>query len=570
MSLPTAVSEDDARVVEEALASRPEWYELSRVLHSAGEARGSEPLRMLSLAFVYDLVPPNQDDRRATAGSPYASMVESEAGAFPPRPGDVVDEVLAVWQSADEAIDDPIVQARIGDLLYVARGKQAHDHGRSGAAALVELAQSREWPALDRAECMARAIEILAELNDRTALADAVEIARELGDELLEQEHPGPPFIVLRTLTRLKADQRPRGLEQLLDRTEGRFNAGHAGQAALAIAADATDDPERRLVLRRRQLDLRIREADEAEGLTKVHFLQRAHEFARRYGFTHEASELLKQQQDLPEEELGLQAIDTGVEIPREVIEGEIDRVVGSHAVDAIDALRRLGSLPPPGGSNEDLDREVEQQDRDYPLARLFPQQLFGPHVSVPLFIAASDESKRLLARARQRKLHADFYGALLIAPMLDEIKARHHQPTRDALAKHFSTELIGDERGERFARAVELFWEEQYDEAAHVLAPRLESVLRELARAVGITIVKPAEEGKFGGVIALGSVMSKLRGLLADAAWHDYIEALLCDPLAMNLRNDIAHGLAGRVGPVNAGLLIQAACYLALVRKSG
>lgn len=128
------------------------------------------------------------------------------------------------------------------------------------------------------------------------------------------------------------------------------------------------------------------------------------------------------------------------------------------------------------------------------------------------LFIAASEDSKRLLARARQRKLHADFYGALLIAPMLDEIKARHG-PSRDALTKHFATELIGEERGERFARSVELFWEEQYDESAHVLAPRLESVLRELARAVGITIVKPAEEGKFGGVITLGRVMSNSEG---------------------------------------------------------
>lgn len=40
-----------------------------------------------------------------------------------------------------------------------------------------------------------------------------------------------------------------------------------------------------------------------------------------------------------------------------------------------------------------------------------------------------------------------------------------------------------------------------------------------------------------------------------------------MCDPLALNLRNNIAHGLAGRVGRSNAALLIQAACYMALFR---
>jgi hypothetical protein len=41
----------------------------------------------------------------------------------------------------------------------------------------------------------------------------------------------------------------------------------------------------------------------------------------------------------------------------------------------------------------------------------------------------------------------------------------------------------------------------------------------------------------------------------------------LLCEPLAINLRNDIAHGLIPIVGGTSAALLLHAACFLALLR---
>ena len=60
---------------------------------------------------------------------------------------------------------------------------------------------------------------------------------------------------------------------------------------------------------------------------------------------------------------------------------------------------------------------------------------------------------------------------------------------------------------------------------------------------------------------------MSKLRELEPDVGWLDYLEALLCDPLSINLRNDIAHGIVEQVGSAGAALLLQAACFLALLR---
>lgn len=567
MSLPEALTQQEIRNVQEALAGRPTWLALSHALEAEAKAQGGEGLRMLSIAFVYDLIDPSHEGRRTIAGGPYATMLESEVGTFPPRPTEVIDEVRSLWRSATGVVDDPIVRARIGDLLYVAEGKRAHADGRAGARELVRLAGLAEWSAIDRAVCLSRAMEVAAELNDRELLETATLKVIALIDELLGDEHPGPPFILVRALIALKPDRRPECLDELLTRVIQRFDGDPAQERALALAARATSDDERRRVLRSRQLELRIREIETAEGLAKVSALQSAIELARRHGFAAEAADLLKQQQDLPREELGFESMTSSVEIPTDAVRAQVDLIVGSQAADLFDALIRLGEFGPPGGSNDDIDREVEQQAKDFPLLGLFGQSTFSSVSSAPNFIANDPESKRLLARGQQRQLHASFYGDILIVPMIGEAAAHHGRPSPEQVSAHFATELIGPERGERIARALELFWDGEHDDAAHVIAPRLESILRDVARRGGITIVKPAQEGRFGGVVSLGLVMAKLRELHDDAPWLCYLEALLCDPLAINLRNDIAHGLAGRVGALNAGLLIHAACYLALLR---
>jgi hypothetical protein len=82
MTLPSQLSDEEIRVVREALTGRPSWLELARALEAEATTHDSEALKMLSLAFIYDLISPSQDARRTTAGSPYASMIESDLGCF--------------------------------------------------------------------------------------------------------------------------------------------------------------------------------------------------------------------------------------------------------------------------------------------------------------------------------------------------------------------------------------------------------------------------------------------------------------------------------------------------------
>lgn len=522
------------------------------------------------MAFVYDFVPQSQDGRRETAGGAYATMWEGAEGTYPPRVSEVHDEVRALWRSVLGVVGDPIVCSRLADLLYVAEGGSAHAEGRRAASCFVELADEPEWAAIDRAECMARALEIFTELNDRSSLAASARRTVALVDELLGQEHAGPPLIALRALLALKPKSRPADLLDLLERIIAHFENTTHEAGVLGIAADATTDQQKKAALRRRQLQAKVDEARRAEGIAKVALLSRAIELGRRYGFAAEADALLKELQNMPQSELDLQSIEVNTELPVEEIRQEVDRLVGSGAADAFDALRRIGAgVGPPGGSNADVDAAVDDQNREFPLSHLIGQTILGDESAAPHFVADEDDDKRRVERGRLRKMHADFLGQVLLGPLLDAVIEHHGRPSHEELTAHFATELIGEVRAERIARALELFWDQEYDDSAHVLVPRLESILRDVARARGVTIVKHVGEGTYGGVASLNVVMAKLRALDPDVDWLDYLEALLCDPLAINLRNLIAHGITPRTGGTGAALLLHAACFLALLRPA-
>jgi hypothetical protein len=90
-------------------------------------------------------------------------------------------------------------------------------------------------------------------------------------------------------------------------------------------------------------------------------------------------------------------------------------------------------------------------------------------------------------------------------------------------------------------ARALELFWDRQSDESAHLLVPRIESTIRDMARRSGLTVMREPIGEKPGGTRTLGILLLELQGAMPDDGWHDYIYNVLADQFGLNLRNEIA-----------------------------
>jgi hypothetical protein len=133
-------------------------------------------------------------------------------------------------------------------------------------------------------------------------------------------------------------------------------------------------------------------------------------------------------------------------------------------------------------------------------------------------------------------------------------------------LTEFFTTPLIPPDVAERIGRAVELYWQGQPDESAHLLVPRLEATIRTIARECGLATFREPQGAKPGGARALGDLLLAMKERI-DESWQRYLWNLLCDPVGVNLRNRIAHGLVEKVGRKDAALLIHAACHLSLLK---
>jgi hypothetical protein len=84
-----------------------------------------------------------------------------------------------------------------------------------------------------------------------------------------------------------------------------------------------------------------------------------------------------------------------------------------------------------------------------------------------------------------------------------------------------------------------------------------------------GMTVISLPVGERPGGVRVLGELMKEAlaRNVMRDVSRTRYLYNLLCDPYGMNLRNAIAHGFLITARREDAALLIQAVCYLRLLK---
>lgn len=555
----------DPRIIESLKTSvegASSWEDVRAQLRNLDPEGEDEGLRPFYFAFSFCLLE-RTSKRRDRAGGPFGSMVAGEGWRFPPALPDIEEEDVEAWADAFDSLDVPVLRARVGDLLWERRAQPRPDLWARGACdALLALAERDDWPEIERARLLTRALELARAVGDEERARSVVEAAVTFveADITSDKGGPGVSLIPLRSLVDLRPEERPDVLDDLLLRTGERYGADpYVTDAVAELRARLLDD-EARQELRRGQVARWREEATKGDTMMRVFRLEQALELARTFGLQEEAEELRRELGDIRPEQLDLKEISAEVEMPRE----EVDRFLSlfRNAPSWQAALNLLTAQPPPGGSPADLEAHVEQIMADSPLQFLFSKAIVGPESAGAIFRATDEASHKRVALAEERARAAGFWG-LFAADALDIIAETFEHPTRAALTEFFTSELIEAEVAERMARAFELYWDEQPDESAHLLIPRLERVIRGMARRVGVPVFREPEGTKPGGVEGLGSLLQDISGAFADPGWHAYLVVLLSDPLGLNLRNVISHGLTPQVGRPAAALLLQAACLL-------
>jgi hypothetical protein len=555
--------------VERALSDADSWYRVYDKLREAVPDGEAERYRALIWGFGYDLVRPEETDRREREGSAFGAMFEFTHGRMPPRLADVPDADVELWAAANDAIADHRSRSRLADLLWSRRfGERPDLAAREAARSLLDLSLDEGWNELGRADGLVRGLEIALELSDQELTGRVTNRITHVTREELElgEDRPGISFTLLRSLVDLPEALRPAELEQLIELSEEVYGSD-AFQLDTAIDLRAQlVGPERKRELRSRQVENWRRRAGDAQGLTRLAFLQSALDLARVHGLTQQAESLRVELAELNEEDLDLKVLSAEVQMPTDQIDAHIDSFITADHWRA--SLTRFGAYGPPGGEPEEIDRRVEQAMNDHPLQYLFQKVVLDSDSGIPVFRASDPDEHKRAARAEHRVFALRFWGHFA-GEILRRVEAKCGRPPHNELVEFLTTELIEVGNAETIALGIELWWDGRPNESAHLIAPRLEAVIRGIARDLGLAIVREPERNKPGRVRGLGALMEVIDGRLGTPGWSEYLQSLLCDPLALNLRNVIAHGLREEIASDDTALLIHAACFLALLRGS-
>ena len=549
-----------------ALERADSWYEIySRITKAVPEGEENR-YRGLVWAFGYHLIEPGNTEGRDREGSPFGAMFEFDGKRLPPRLADVPEEDVTSWVEAFEAVDNPRLRSRVGDLLWERKQQPRPDEkARAACTALVDLAADPNWEPMLSTDGLVRALELAKSLSDETLRETVVEAMVKTTADELQSEHnrPGIPFSLLGPLVDLPESARPADVEKLLAQAEAKYGADpHHVETAVDLKVRIAA-PEDIAELRRRQVQTWREAATKAEGLVRVAFLESALETARTHGLAEEAKQIRVELGSITEEELDLKKISGETKVDRKLVEEFVASCVKFDKWE--DSLTRFGIHGPPGGEPEQLDSEVVKQMADSPIQFLVTKMVIDPDSGAAIFRATDEPTHRKAATAQQRVFAARIWS-VFAAEVLHRFEDTYGRPDRQHLTKFFTAAFIDEAIAERVARAFELWWDGQSDEAAHILAPRIEAIIRELARQMGLPVIREPIADKPGGVRSLGDLLHALEGRLPTAGWHAYLFNLLSDPLGLNLRNVIGHGMRADIANEDAALLLHAACFLRLV----
>jgi hypothetical protein len=443
-----ALTKETLAHLNEVAGRVADFHEAETVLREGpAEDLEAKQIGALRIAFGYMLRLRSESDPETDDG-PFGCMWSGldDAGKpvqFPPPLSEVPAESIELWREAFEASEAPIVRARLGDLLFVRKhGDRPDRYARGAIDGIIEIAGRSEPHRVQRAQLLARALELSLLIADRDRLSRVVSamthfVEAELGDP----SGPGAPLRVLRPLSALDAEKRPKSMLDLVERVSAEY--GDDPYIADSISEIRSDmaEVEQREPIQRAQIEKWIAAAKEGDTMLRVNRLERALELAGKYGFRDLVDSVRVELGRIRPEDLELDRISSDVSIGDDELREFLNHF--RDAGDLGDALARLAAEPPPHGSQEELEQRLDEIMREAPIGFVIPWSLIGPDSVTAIFRGVDEESRRRMALAEQQSFGERMWGSYA-AQALNDMEETFGRPSRETLTEMFSGDFTG------------------------------------------------------------------------------------------------------------------------------
>ncbi|SEP53810.1 DUF4209 domain-containing protein [Amycolatopsis saalfeldensis] len=526
------------------------WYEVSSALT---DNRTDADIDAIAVAFDYRL-------QERVEGNSNPVFHAAHLTPITELPTSVTD----LWAEVVDAAASSLVRARLHDLLFALGRQPKPEHAEQACRAYLELGAG-SWSSLYRGRALARALDIARQMN-RNDLADDVvkQITANARESLACAEWQ--PGVSLRLIGRLVEEKNPTpGVDDLLAAARARYAGDPYTEVDTAMLQRrlAKGDKDALERIDREIVGIWTKAAEASAGLQKLGYLTKAVDYARDHGQTDLLAAATTALQAIGIEDLEMQTFSVPVEMSGE----EIGNWIGyfTQGADWRVCLARFSGGEqgtPPTGRIDENRAQVETLKKDAPLYSMIPYSKIGGD-GLPRWEPQSEDDQE-----EQRLSDVEMFRMQMCAPLfakaLHEIGVVHH-PIREEVEEFFAERTyLPPEMPRVLADALTRYWRQDYEACTYVLAPKIETMLRTLARAIDEPVYQTQRKNTPGKYVGLGTLLSTLGKHGLDESWDSYLSTLLAGPTGWNLRNELAHGFVDQVSAPMAALLVQAALYVA------
>lgn len=554
------------KLLEEIAPKVGNWHEIGTNLREKGLETAEDPLWKYVFAFEYMFVE-NDNKEYFDLYGPFAPWITTTEGVFPPPLLSINNETLEEWSIVLSKVKHPIISSRLADLLWERKwGERPDRFAQQAIDAYVDVSKNN-WEGIYHANCLTRALDLCNQVRDKERKLRIISsiIAACDQEEKSGGWKPGVSLRLIEALMKLPKNDIPNDVDTLLENALNIYgNDAWIVENVIGLMIKRADR-ERQRELQVYQVKKWIEEAEKGrKGLVQASHLEHALELARNYGLHELVEELRLRIQSIPETDFGYETISTTVNVPFDKVEAFLNWFVDKKGWK--ESFIRFGYYGPPSGEYKKNIEEIDVQSKESPLRFLVTNSIYDEFNS-PIQIGRNLDENKEIALVNQETMGIRFF-AKFAPDILQRINQKYGSPSIAEYTEFFETSLITQGISENIAKAIDWFYKGEYDVAAHILVPRIESIIRILARDLGLPIIREPVGTTPGGVVQLGTLLTMLQGRM-DESWRRYLYNVLSNPIGVNLRNRICHGILPIVEKEDAALLLHVVCYLRLMEIS-
>ena len=497
-------------------------------------------------------------------------------------------ETMAHWEERARAVQDPVMRARYADLVWDLRqaitgDRASHQFAHIAIDAYVEATdRTRFTMDIEPVTWLGRALDLSLSLGDGARGTSVVRAIFGFYDAVATPQNIGVwvfPFDILYGRKDITTPEQQAkiitGLESMLTATSTMGESGHFDPHGAEAAAERLAQHYRRggdFANVHRVIkcygEAFVKLSKDASPMLAAAWLQPVIERYEQEGLRQEAEQL---QLLASAKAKNIESDMKTLSVPYEIKKEEVDAFLDSITADDLDkSLHRIAAyfIPKVANARDLLDR----MRRDTPLLSL---------ISITRFDADGRPVGRIgsINDDPDGRLHDQLGKSISIqAPFLvwsiDRVREKYAPTIGDLLNFLRHSPLFSDSRDALLQEGLEAYWAGDFTKAIHVLVPQVERILRDLLALLGIPPVKTVR--RHPGILDAKNMNDTLedervRTALGEDLWR-YLHVLYIDRRSgLNLRNDLAHGLAGKetFNRIIADRVVHSLLALSFVRKS-